>query len=135
KQVKQARVETYTIGLAGAERAPSLQKALRGARSLWIETVTPAEAQRRVKDRRLRAAIILPGDAEARFQAQRVVPVKLLFDAGSDASRNASQRLQAWLRERGERLVAERLRERGLAPEMATPFQVSEQPIEGGGSA
>ena len=80
------------------------------------------------------SALVLPDDAEARFQAERVMPVKLLMDPGSDASRNASQRLQAWLRERGERLVAERLRERGLAPEMATPFQVSEQPIEGGGS-
>jgi sodium transport system permease protein len=135
RQVKQERVETYTVGLVGAERAPSLLKALRGARSLRVEAVTAAEAQRQVKDRRLRAAMILPDDAEVRFEAQRVVPVKLLFDAGSDASRNASQRLQAWLRERGARLVAERLRERGLAPEMATPFQVREQPVEGGGSA
>src|SRR5438105_5518394 len=62
KQVKQARIETYTIGLAGTEQAPSLRKALHGARSMRIEAVTPAEAQRRVKDRRLRAALVLPGD-------------------------------------------------------------------------
>jgi sodium transport system permease protein len=135
KQVKQERVETYAVGLAGAERAPSLAKAIHGARGLRIETVTVAEAQQRVKDRRLRAAMLLPDDAEARFQAQRAVPVKLLFDAGSDASRNASQRLRDWLRERGERLVVTRLRKRGLAPELAKPFQVSEQPVEGGGSA
>jgi sodium transport system permease protein len=134
KQVRQERVQTYAVGLVGAERAPSVQKALSGARTLRIETVTRSEAQQRVKDRRLRAAMVLPDDAEARFRAQRVVPVKLLMDPGSDASRNASQRLQEWLRRRGERLVAERLQEKGLAPELATPFQASEEPIQGGGS-
>src|SRR3954468_13114373 len=54
KQVKQERVETYAVGPAGAERAPSLGEAIHGARSLRIETVTGAEAQQRVKDRRLR---------------------------------------------------------------------------------
>ena len=57
-QVRQERVQTYTVGIVGAERAPSLKKALSDARSLRIETVTPAEAQQRVKDRRLRAAMV-----------------------------------------------------------------------------
>src|SRR2546423_15673475 len=51
KQVRQERVETYSVGLVGAERASPLLKALSGARTLRIETVTRTEAQQRVKDR------------------------------------------------------------------------------------
>jgi sodium transport system permease protein len=134
KQMSQARVETYAVGLVGASGAPSVQRLIGAGAQLRIEAVTRAEAERRIKDRRLRAAAVLPADAELRFQQQRSVPVTILLDAGNDTSRRAAERLKAFFAERGEQVVASRLQRHGLAAEMAAPFPVTEQRIDGGGA-
>jgi sodium transport system permease protein len=61
--------------------------------------------------------------------------VEILLDAGSDTSRGAAQRLQALFREQGQRLVAQRLTQRGLPPELARPFQIRQTEIERAGTA
>jgi sodium transport system permease protein len=134
KQTREASVEIYTVGLVGAPGAPSVQRLLQGASQLRLERITRSEAERRIRDRRLRAAVVLPADAEARFREHRSVPVTVLLDAGNDTSRRAVQRLQAVFAERGQQVVATRLRQHGLPAEMAAPFKIIEQRIEGGGA-
>lgn len=135
RQSRQAEVETYAVGLVGAESAPSIRDALAKAPNLRIENITRAEAERRIRMRELRAAAVLPAEAEAMVRTQRTVPVQILIDPASDTSRQAAGRLQALFAERGLRMVAARLRERGLSTELAQPFRTGEQAIPGGGTA
>lgn len=134
RQTRQARVETQTVGIVGAEQAPSLREALERMPNMRFVTVTREEAERRIQSHGLRAAIVLPADVETRLQEGRTIPVDVLMDAGSDPSRRASQRLQALFREGGQRVVAQRLSERGLPPELARPFQLREHEIKSGGT-
>jgi sodium transport system permease protein len=61
--------------------------------------------------------------------------VAVLFDQGSDASQDASKRLESLLAERGQRIVAQRLHDNALSSEIAIPFQTTQAPIAEGGKA
>nr|CAA9236354.1 hypothetical protein AVDCRST_MAG63-1210 [uncultured Armatimonadetes bacterium] len=134
RQVKQERVETLPVGMVGAKEAPSVRDALRGAPGMRFEDVTQAEAEERIRARRLRAAIVLPADSEARMREMREVPVRILVDAGSDTSQAAARRLRDLFTERGRRVIARRLMDQGLSSELASPFAVSEAPLKSGGT-
>jgi sodium transport system permease protein len=134
KQERQARTETLQVGVVTS--APqATNPLLQGASNIVFQSATRAEAEARIKNRQLKAAIVLPDDMDARMQSGRTVPVILLVDAGSDSSRSASQRLRAFFAERGEKVVEQRLAASSLPPELAKPFKLEEQPISAGGTS
>jgi sodium transport system permease protein len=135
RQTQRQRVESYTVGVIGADHAPSVQQALAKMPNMRFVAVTREEAERRIQRHTLRAAVVFPEEVETRLQKGHTVSVDVLLDAGSDASRRASQRLQALFREGGQRIVAQRLTQRGLQPELARPFQIREQEIKSGGTS
>jgi sodium transport system permease protein len=135
KQVSQARKETLLVGTIGLDRAPTLNDALKGAPNLQFEPVTEAEAERRIQQRDLRAALVFPQTAEQDFKEHREVQVKILLDEGNDISKNAAERLRELFEERARRVVALRLMEQGLSSELAKPFNVLDRPISAGGTS
>jgi sodium transport system permease protein len=133
-QAAQAKVETYRIGIVAATPSPTFQRALSAIPHLEVAPVTQAEAEKQIRDRHLRAALIVPPDAENQLRDQQTVNVGFLVDEGNDESMAAAQRLREGLETAGARLVAERLRERQLPPQMIVPFKITDQPVRGGGS-
>jgi sodium transport system permease protein len=133
KQQQQARTETLRVGVvSSAPQAAS--PLLQGASNIVFQPATRAEAEAQIKNRQLKAAVVLPDDTTDRISAGRTVPVTVLIDAGNDSSRSASQRLRAFFAERGEKVVEQRLAANNLPPELAKPFKVDEQPIPAGGT-
>jgi len=128
------RVQTYAIGIVGGEKAPSVVGALGNGANLRFEATTESEAESRVRDRSLRAALLLPADAESRFMQHREVGIRLLVDAGNEMSGNAGERVKAHLNKQSTAVVAQRLWDQGLSQELASPFKVTEKPVAGGGT-
>jgi sodium transport system permease protein len=133
-QAKQAQAESYRIGVVSSTQQPTISRALAAIPHLEIAEVTQPEAETEIKDRRLRAALILPADAETRLSEQRTVGIRFLVDEGNDESVAAAQRVREGLSAAGTRLVADRLRDRSLSTEIVTPFNITEEPVRGGGS-
>jgi sodium transport system permease protein len=134
KQVNQARTETVAVGIVGSDRAPTVAAAVHGAPQLSFEPLTRQGAEEAIRTRRLKAAVVLPDDADERLKAMRLITVSVLLDPGNQSSQDAAKRLESVFTERGQHVVAERLKDNGLSPDLATPFETQEQPVPGSGS-
>src|SRR5262249_28657451 len=96
--------------------------------------ITEPEAESRIKDRRLNAAVALPADADVLLARHNAVPIAIFKDDGNETSQAASSRLQDLFDRTGKKILEARLRAAGLPPDFATPFKVTEKPIAAGGS-
>ncbi len=134
KKVEAAKLEVYKVGIVAPQASPRIADALGKTPGLEIQTVTAADAAKQIKERKLSAAAVLPVDAEAKIAAGNAVPVQILEDAGSETSRGAVGRIQDSLSHLGTQLITGRLRDNNLPADYATPFVVTEKPIEQGGS-
>jgi len=134
KKVEAAKLEVYTVGIVAPQSAPKIADALGKTPGLQIATITAADAEKQIKDRKLSAVAVLPADAEVKIEAGNTVPVQILEDAGSETSRGAAGRIQESLSRFGTQLITRRLRDNNLPADYATPFVVTEKPIEQGGS-
>jgi sodium transport system permease protein len=134
KQVSQAQTETVAVGVVGGDRAKAVVDAVRGAPNLTFESLTRQAADEAIRKRRLKAAVVLPEDADERLKAMRPITVTILIDQGSQSSMEAAKKLESVFTERGQNIVTERLKGKGLSPEMATPFATKEEPVPGSGS-
>lgn len=134
-ETEKVRTQTYKIGLVGADTAPVLTKALKAAPHFEFTEVSKDEAENRIKDHKLNAAVVLPPDADARMVAGNSVSVQLLEDAGDMTSGAASGRVSATLNAIGQQLLVRRLSANNLPADFATPFRITTRPIEKGGSA
>jgi sodium transport system permease protein len=132
-QAEKRRARTYAVGIVGAA-APDLERALRATPNLRFQSVERQRAEGLIRSRALHAVVVLPPDASVFPRASRTLPVQILQDAGSDNSREASGLLKQTLARLGERAAHQRLRARGLPADYATPFEVTEAPVAGGGS-
>jgi sodium transport system permease protein len=126
--------QTYVVGVVGGKAAPETMRWLRGSRSLVLEDVPRREAERRIRERELRAAIVLPTEADRMLGEHREMVVELLIDAGNEASQAAADRVREWLRDRARALVAVRLMDLGLSSQVVSPWTVRERPISAGGT-
>ena len=133
-QAKKAQTQRYEVGVVGTAVAPGVSEALRGLPNLRLRSVERSETERLIRERVLRAALVVPPDADARLRAARAVPVEILHDGGSETSRNVARLLGRAFEAHGTLLAGRRLRARGLPPDYASPFAVKETPIRGGGS-
>jgi sodium transport system permease protein len=134
-QVKKAEKETIPVAIVGLAKSPTLQENLKGVPNIEWKEKSRAEAEEAIRKRDIRAAVVIPEDAEQRLAENRTVTLSLLVDEGSQSSMQAGQRLETVIVERGQRVVAQRLIEQGLSSELATPLQIKQQPVTGGGSA
>lgn len=133
-QEREQAKERIRMGLVGSAGAPESARVLREAPNVaWVELSRP-EAEAQIRERKLKAAVVFPADADRRLQGDEQVRVRMLVDPGSQSSSGAARRLTDFLERRSEKLVAERLRRHGLPTTVATPFEVKEEPIPGAGS-
>lgn len=110
------RATTLKVRLAGAEHAPALVNFLQRA-DVEIEKA-PEDYAARVKDGRLDAVIVVPGDFHERWLAQEDARVELVYDdsrtEASPAIRQAERLLDSFNRE----TAYLRLMARGVSPSL-----------------
>jgi sodium transport system permease protein len=110
------------VRMVGSANAPSLVNFLQ-RNDVEIEPA-PADYEKRVREGRLDAVIVVPDDFDARFVAGEEPKLEIVYDdsrtESGPAIRQAERLLRAFNRETGMlRLVA-----RGVSPELADPVKV-----------
>ncbi|MBM3493850.1 MAG: ABC transporter permease [Armatimonadetes bacterium] len=131
-EAKKMEKETMSVGVVNANLAPSVMKAIGKPPSLAFERVQADRAESLIKSRKLRAALVLPTDAEKRLAAHRAVRVQVMLDAGNEKSNAAAARLRAAVTTAGAGLIQVRLKRLDLPSDFATPFDIKEAPIKTG---
>jgi sodium transport system permease protein len=138
KVVEKTRGEKAPIMILGGADAPRLRAAL--AKHDGFEIVAPAsDYAERIRDKKLRAAVeIAPGFDTAIAEGKRGA-ITLYTHDGELRSGFATDALEKFFREHRDKLMRERLAERGLTPEFLRPFEVKRKNVAppervGGGS-
>jgi sodium transport system permease protein len=133
-QTEKAKAKTYRVGIVGREWIGALETDLKNIPNLTLETIEEQDAESHIKARTLNAVAIFPPDTQTRMAEGRAVPIQVLQDAGDENSQMAANRLGAAFTTLGQAVVKQRLAERNLPADFATPFQVTEKAITTGGS-
>ena len=114
---EEGKTSVVSIGLVQSTPSKTVADALLGSEKpaksggagLKLESVPDrAAAERKIKDRSLKAALIVPEGADSLADETRPIPLTILKDDGSEDSGEAAGRLEAFLKERGNRLVGDR---------------------------
>lgn len=142
-EMKSARQETVAVAFVGVQKSPALSDVLKVAKVikssdedkyLVTNVETQAEAEELIRNKKVRAALVFPPDAEAAVMESRQIPITVLADQGRQSSSQAADRLKGFLDRRARRLVGLRLLENGLPQQLAEPFAPVEKNIKGGAS-
>ncbi|MBX7218992.1 MAG: ABC transporter permease [Blastocatellia bacterium] len=125
QKIAEEKQETLSVALVGAEQTQDLTDTLKKDGTLKL-TMLPnlAEAEKQVKDRVQRAALILPANAKTSLDAGETLNVELLFDQSNEKSRNAQGRLKEALKTFNEATLTTRLQARGLSQSLIKPTEV-----------
>ena len=135
--IGKARAEVPSVMLVGAEASPRLRDALAAERGLRL-VPSAADYLDQVADKRVRAAVRVPEDFDARLAAGTPAAVRIFLHEGDLKSGFAAAELERFFRVYRDDVVQGRLGERGLPPTLLRPFTVARQnvapPAEVGGS-
>ncbi len=131
---RKMRTEIMNVGIVNSEKAPTLMSAIGSIRNVSLRPVAPDRAEELIRTRKVRAAMVIPADADALLKAHRTVRVSIMLDAGNEKSNAAAGRLREALMVAGKGLVAARLTDMKLPKDFATPLDISEAPIKTGSS-
>ena len=116
------KASVLKVRIAGQEHAPALVNFLQ-RNDVEIEAA-PADYEKRIREGRLEAVIVVPDDFDERFLAGDAAKVEVVYDdsraESSPAIRQSERLLRAFNRESGTlRLVA-----RGVSPDLLEPVKV-----------
>jgi sodium transport system permease protein len=134
QQTKKAISEVITVGIVVGKNADGARQAIDPGKNIVFTPVTREEAEQKIKDRTLRAAVLIPDDADEQLRLMHPVKLTLLQDEGSESSQTAVERVKEVITTSGQRITAERLHDNGLSMEIASPFDTVKEPIKGGGN-
>lgn len=133
-ETRKEKLRIYDVGVVGRANAPELAAAVGGISQLHTRDVSKEEAESEIAAKRLAAVVILPQDASKLSADYTPIPVVVLLDAGNESSQAAAMRLSGGLNKIGDRIVTSRLADKHLSSAFATPFNITETPIKGGGN-
>lgn len=137
RTVDKARAEVPSVMLVGAAESPRLRAALMAERAL---SVAPASADylEHVATKRVRAAVRVSDDFDARIDAGTPAAVRILHHEGDLRSGFASAEIERFFHRYREDVIRARLAARDLPVTVLRPFSVARQnvapPAEVGGS-
>ncbi len=89
-----------------------------------VELQAGEDPEARLLEGELDAIVVVEGPIEEPLASGNTVDVEIRFDSTAPASKEAADRLEVALRERGQNLLAERLDAQGLPESFATPLAV-----------
>ena len=117
------RKEIPRVMVLGGEDSPTTMTALRALNS--FEWVPPgADFTNLISDKKINAAVRLPGGFDAAVQAGDAATVTIYDYEGEFKSSLAAQSLEQFFRSRRDRVVAQRLAEHQLPEKLLTPFEI-----------
>ncbi len=126
EEKKQQQVQEIVV--VNAQDAPELIALIRESGLLRIVEIEDPESALTAGE--LDAVLVLPPGFSQQVDSEGKPPeVASLFDSTRSDSRAAREKLSQLLGAYQERLVTERLRKRGLPPEILTPFVAQEQNV------
>ncbi|MDX1931681.1 MAG: ABC transporter permease [Capsulimonadales bacterium] len=134
QQATKSKNEAIAVGIVVGKGAEETRKTIQTGDKIRLEPVTREEAEEKIRTRKLKAALLLPDNADEDLKGMRPIKVRLLIDEGSESSQSAAQRITEQVTQSGQLLTAERLHENGLSMEIAKPFDTVREPIKGGGN-
>lgn len=122
--LNQARAAVPVVMIVGGEHSPKLRQALTESRKLKV-IPTVADWKDRIVDKRIRAAVEIPDDFDAKLDAGGSAPVTIYNYEGEMRSGMAVSELRSLLSAYRERVVEDRLKAHGLAAETVKPYAVA----------
>ncbi|MGC4045319.1 MAG: ABC transporter permease subunit [Armatimonas sp.] len=139
-RVQEARKETINVGIIGLKNSPDIKQLVDGqnpkqTQAVFVPVADIAQAESEIAQRKLRAVIVVPEDAQAALDEFRPVDLTVLNDPGNDESQTAAGRARAVFDSFGGLIVSRRLREADLPLQAAEPFRMNEKSVKGGGGA
>jgi sodium transport system permease protein len=128
EEKKQQQVQEIVV--VNGQDAPELVALIRGSGLLRIVEIEDPEGA--LREGEIDAVLVLPQSFSQLLDSDGdgdPPEIALLFDAARSDSRAAREKLSQLLEAYRERLVTERLRERGLPPEILIPFATQERSV------
>ena len=129
KLIQAALEQVPEVMLLGADQSPRIRAALGGEKGFKLVPAAPDYAAR-ISDKKLRAAVELPPDFDARIvEASETVPVKIYYFQGELRSGFAAEAIEKSLRDYRDQILRDRLSERGLPANFARPLNTARQNV------
>jgi sodium transport system permease protein len=133
-QQKTEAKTVYAIGIVNGAASPAIEEELKHTPYVTVVDVSAAQADSMVQSRKIKAAVVIPDSAGTELASDNAVSVTILSDQGNDVSMSAAGRVRESLKNYGQMLLAQRLREHGLTQQFGTPVLTVDRPVKGGGS-
>lgn len=128
KIIKKAQDEGTNVMIVGSAGAPELIKALKADPKFRVVAET-GDYQQRIADKKLRVALELPADFEARVRAGQPAAAAVLYYEGEIKSGIGARELEGFMQKYRTALVEGRLKERGLPLELTKPFELKRRNV------
>ncbi|MBI5771457.1 MAG: ABC transporter permease [Verrucomicrobia bacterium] len=126
--MKKAQEDIPTVVIVGGKDSPAVVEALK--RSSRMKVVPAREDWKQaISDKKLRAAVEIPGGFEAGLKAGAAPAVKVYNYQGELKSENGARIVERFLGELREQTVAERLAEHALPKTLARPFEFKRENV------
>ncbi len=123
-----AREETPTVMIIGGEDSPDVVRQLREWKKIQIVPLA-ADWKQQISDKKIRAAVQIPGAFDAKLKVGEVDPVVIYNYDGELKSGFAVGELDKFFRELRERTVAARLADRSLPANLIKPFEIKRENV------
>ena len=128
RKAAEKRAEVLTIAVVGAPAM--LQEALARTPSISLLLVEAAqEADALIAQRKARAALIAPPEAEQALANNQTLALELVFDPSNEKSIAAMRRVQDVLEEFNRATTGERLKRLNLDPSLVTPTTLTKRSV------
>lgn len=128
KIIKKAQDEGTSVMVVGAAGAPQLLAELKADPKFRV-VPEAADYKQRIADKKMRVALELPENFETRVQAGEAVAASILHYEGEIKSGLGVRELDSFLQKYRTKLVEQRLKERGLPPEIVKPYDIRRQNV------
>ncbi len=116
-----ASAEVFVIQVLGGADSPGIVAQLRADPKLRVEPATD-DWRQLIADKRIRAAVQIPDQFEAGLNAGAAGPVAIFTYEGELRSGYAAAELEGFFRRLSDRVVRQRLADRGLPPALIKPL-------------
>lgn len=128
KFLRKARAEVSPVMLIGAEDSPAVHAAVLAHARIKVVPATP-DFRQQISDKKIRAAIEIPSDFDARLARNESATVKIYTYEGEMRAGFAAGDLERFFRDYRETIVQSRLTERGVPVSVTKPFLVTRQNV------
>jgi len=124
------RSEILAVAVVGGDALPALAERLRADATLEIRTLpNRAAAEAAAREKAVRAALLVPGEAPRSLERRAPVPLEILYSVASEKSEVARQRLRRHIEAFDRAALEARLAEAGLPETFAQPTRVAQTSV------